>query len=169
MRRRSQSVGIWKGASGEVEETPKSLPGNIHNVILGNNQKALAAARKTAETLGYPVLNLGSYLEGEARQVALVLAGIVRGIRHDGVPVAPPVCILAGGETTVTLSKEHGLGGRNQELVLALAHKLGADGLHNVVILSGGTDGEDGPTDAAGALADPQTLQAGSRERAERG
>ena len=66
--------------------------------------------------------------------------------------------VRSGGETTVTLGKTHGLGGRNQELVLATAVKLGPAGLQNVVILSGGTDGEDGPTDAAGAIADAGTL-----------
>ena len=65
---------------------------------------------------------------------------------------------MSGGETTVTLGKEHGRGGRNQEFVLAAALKLGVAGLRHVVILSGGTDGEDGPTDAAGAVADAQTL-----------
>ena len=66
-----------------------------------------------------------------------------------------------GGETTVTLPPDHGLGGRNQEFVLAAAIKLGIDGLRDAVVLSGGTDGEDGPTDAAGAQADGQTYQRG--------
>ena len=82
----------------------------------------------------------------------------MRSIRADGRPVRPPVCLLSGGETTVTLTAEHGQGGRNQEFVLAAALKLGAAGLRNAVVLSGGTDGEDGPTDAAGAVADADTL-----------
>jgi glycerate-2-kinase len=72
--------------------------------------------------------------------------------------VTAPACLLSGGETTVTLGDEHGLGGRNQELVLALAAKLGAERMFDVVVLSGGTDGEDGPTDAAGAIATAETL-----------
>src|SRR5262249_30347992 len=124
-----------------------------------NNARSLAAAAAQAEQLGYRVLNLGSRIEGETRPVATALAGIVRSLRDEGVPLAPPVCLLSGGETTVTLPPEHGLGGRNQEWVLAAALHLGPAGLRNVVVLSGGTDGEDGPTDAAGAIADEGTLQ----------
>src|SRR5260370_34817906 len=83
-------------------------------------------------------------------------AGIIRSIREQGVPLAPPACLLSGGETTVTLSANPGKGGRNQEFVLAALLKLGAT--PNVAILSGGSDGEDGPTDAAGAIADAATL-----------
>jgi glycerate-2-kinase len=112
-----------------------------------------------AEALGYRVVNLGSFIEGETVAVAMALAGVVRSIRHDGVPAAPPVCLLSGGETTVTLGPDHGLGGRNQEFVLALLARLGQKEMPEVVLLSGGTDGEDGPTDAAGALADADTLR----------
>src|SRR5207245_11518639 len=119
----------------------------------------LAAARGKAEHLGYRVLNLGAFIEGETREVAKALAGIVRSVRADAQPRASPLCILSGGETTVTLAEHHGLGGRNQEFVLAAATKLGLSGLRNVVLLSGGTDGEDGPTDAAGAIADEETLR----------
>src|SRR5437660_407039 len=79
----------------------------------------------------------------------------------------PPLCLLSGGETTVTLGEGHGRGGRNQEFVLAAALKLGTAGLHDVAVLSGGTDGEDGPTDAAGAVADEQTLPAARKQRLE--
>jgi hydroxypyruvate reductase/glycerate 2-kinase len=154
---------LEKGRAGAVPETLKTLPGNVHNLVLGNNARALAAAARHAEDLGYPVLNLGSYLEGETSQVALVLAGVVRGIRHDGQPLRPPVCVLSGGETTVTLTEGHGRGGRNQELVLAALLKLGEQGLRGVTVLSGGTDGEDGPTDAAGAVADAETLARAAR------
>jgi hydroxypyruvate reductase/glycerate 2-kinase len=148
---------LRKGAAGGVPETLKTLPGHVHNHIIGNNRKALEAARSEAERLGYRVLNVGSFIEGETRQVAVAQAGIARSIRSDGVPLSPPVCILSGGETTVTLTADHGRGGRNQEFVLAVVDKLGLDGLRDAVILSGGTDGEDGPTDAAGALADEST------------
>jgi glycerate 2-kinase len=153
---------LHRGEAGQVPETLKALPANVHNLVLGNNARALAAARCRAQELGYPVLNLGSFLEGETSQVALVLAGLIRGIRTDGQPLRPPVCLLSGGETTVTLPADHGQGGRNQEFVLAVAAKLGEVGLRNTVVLSGGTDGEDGPTDAAGALADTGTLQRAS-------
>ena len=156
---------LERGAAGELPETLKALPANVHNCIIGNNARALAAAQARARELGYPVLNLGSFLEGETRHVAVALAGIVRSIRADRLPLAPPCCLLAGGETTVTLAKDHGQGGRNQEFVLAAAAKLGEEGLADTVILSGGTDGEDGPTDAAGAVADARTL----RRAAERG
>ncbi|HEY7156577.1 MAG TPA: DUF4147 domain-containing protein [Gemmataceae bacterium] len=146
------------GRDGSVDETLKTLPPSVHNVILGNNSRALAAAERQAKALGYNVLNLGSFIEGETRQAAVVLAGIVRGIRADRQPMQPPVCLLSGGETTVTLTPGHGRGGRNQEFVLAAAVHLDAAGLRRVVVLSGGTDGEDGPTDAAGAIAEEGTF-----------
>jgi hydroxypyruvate reductase/glycerate 2-kinase len=149
---------LRRGAAGDIPETPKSLPPSVHNAILGNNARALAAAQRRAEDLGYRVLNLGSYLEGETRQVAVALAGVVRSVRADAVPFPPPLCLLSGGETTVTLREGHGQGGRNQEFALAAALKVGRQGLSDAVVLSGGTDGEDGPTDAAGAFADAQTL-----------
>jgi hydroxypyruvate reductase/glycerate 2-kinase len=149
------------GAAGKVPETLKELPSHVHNLILGNNRKSLSAAQQTAADMGYRVLNLGSFIEGDTQQAATVLAGIVRSIRSDGQPLSAPVCVLSGGETTVTLPQDHGRGGRNQELVLGMLHKLGAASMRGVVILSGGTDGEDGPTDAAGAMAD-----AGTAERA---
>ena len=149
---------LERGAAREFPETLKVLPDGVHNLVLGNNAKALDAAARRAEDLGYPVLNLGSFVEGETRHVAVAFAGVVRSILADGRPVRPPVCILSGGETTVTLTADHGRGGRNQEFVLAAAAKLGAVGMRDVVILSGGTDGEDGPTDAAGAVAVAETL-----------
>jgi hydroxypyruvate reductase/glycerate 2-kinase len=154
---------LERGRDGGVPETPKVLPDRVHNLVLGNNAGALAAAQREAEALGYAVLNLGSFIEGDTRQAAVVLAGIVRSIRADGQPVRPPACVLSGGETTVTLGEGHGRGGRNQEFVLAAATHLGAKGLRGVVVLSGGTDGEDGPTDAAGALADDGTLARAAR------
>ncbi|MBI3822950.1 MAG: DUF4147 domain-containing protein [Planctomycetes bacterium] len=148
---------LQKGADGKIADTPKSMPGNVRNLILGSNVKALADAQTCAESLGYRVLNLGSFIEGETRHVATMHAGIVRSIVEKNVPIAPPACILSGGETTVTLAANPGKGGRNQEFVLAAFLKLGSTA--NVVVLSGGTDGEDGPTDAAGAFADASTLQ----------
>jgi hydroxypyruvate reductase/glycerate 2-kinase len=148
---------LRRGAAGQLPETPKSLRPEIVNRILGNNQQALDAAETCAKQLGYQVLNLGPEIQGETRNAADFHAARVRALTAAGSPVAPPVCILSGGETTVMLGSNPGTGGRNQEFVLAALLKLGT--LPNVAILSGGTDGEDGPTDAAGAIADAATLQ----------
>lgn len=150
---------LQRGAAGQESETPKSLPASVRNLVIGNNVKALAAAESHARSLGYQVLNLGSYIEGETKHVAVALGGIARSIRDQGVPVRPPACMLSGGETTVTLCANPGKGGRNQEFVLAALQHLGPAGMRNIVVLSGGTDGEDGPTDAAGAIADAGTWE----------
>jgi hydroxypyruvate reductase len=98
---------------------------------------------------------LSTFVEGETREIARMHAAIAREIVHTGQPVKPPACVITGGETTVTLRGD-GLGGRNQEFVLSAAIDIAA--LRNVVVLSAGTDGSDGPTDAAGAIADGRTL-----------
>lgn len=139
----------------DVAETPKTLPANVRNIVIGSNAIALAAAQTKAESLGYRVTNLGSDIEGETRVAARSMATSVRSLRDQ------PMCILSGGETTVTLGANPGKGGRNQEFVLAMLVELGRDGMRNTLVLSGGTDGEDGPTDAAGAIADAGTLDRG--------
>jgi hydroxypyruvate reductase/glycerate 2-kinase len=151
---------LTRGAAGDVPETLKELPPNVVNRVIGSNRLALDAAAAEAERRGYRVLDLGAFVEGETAAVATAVAGIVRSIRRDGKPLAAPACVLIGGETTVTLGDLPGRGGRNQEFVLALVQKLAAtpEGMAGVTVLSGGTDGEDGPTDAAGALADAGTL-----------
>ena len=145
------------GRDGKLSETPKAIPANVVNRVIGSNRVALDAAKRHAERLGYRVLDLGAFVEGETRDVAVAVAGVVRSIKQDGVPIAPPACVLLGGETTVTLGDVPGKGGRNQEFALAMVAKLGRAGLEGVIVLSGGTDGEDGPTDAAGAIADCET------------
>jgi hydroxypyruvate reductase/glycerate 2-kinase len=149
---------LERGSAGLEPETLTSLAPHVHNHVIANNGLALAAAQRQAEQLGWPVLNLGSYIQGETSEVARVMAGIVRSIRADGRPMSPPVCLLFGGETTVTLGATHGLGGRNQEFVLAMLVLLEKCGLGHTAALSGGTDGEDGPTDAAGAVVDAETF-----------
>ncbi|MCI0701959.1 MAG: DUF4147 domain-containing protein, partial [Planctomycetia bacterium] len=144
------------GRDGYLPDTPKQIAANVQNRVIGSNRVALDVAKRTAAELGYGVLDLGSFVEGETRQVAVAFAGIVRSVKHNGIPLKPPVCILSGGETTVTLGDTPGKGGRNQEFVAAMLAKLGKE-LAGVTVLSGGTDGEDGPTDAAGAVADEQT------------
>jgi hydroxypyruvate reductase/glycerate 2-kinase len=150
---------LREGRNGGIPETPKAVQSNVENRVVGSNRVALDAAKRRAEELGYRVLDLGAFVEGETRQVAVAVAGVVRSVQRDGVPLAPPACILIGGETTVNLGSNPGKGGRNQEFVLALGAKLAAaHAMGGVTVLSGGTDGEDGPTDAAGAVADSLTF-----------
>lgn len=149
---------IESGIGGSVPETPKSSDpafDRTHNQIVGNNLGAIRAAQKEAETLGYNTLILSSLIEGETRPVAHVHGAIAREIIKTGHPIEPPACILSGGETTVTITGA-GLGGRCQEFALAVA--LDISGNHNIVVLGGGTDGTDGPTDAAGAVVDSNTI-----------
>jgi hydroxypyruvate reductase len=150
---------IGRGARGEILETPK--PGDpifarVRNTVVGSNRLALGAAARRARQLGFRTLILSSEIEGETREIARMHAAIARQIARAGQPVKPPACIITGGETTVTI-KGDGLGGRNQEFVLAAAIDIA--GLDNTVVFSAGTDGTDGPTDAAGAVADGQTLR----------
>lgn len=144
----------------EFAETPKHL-GNVENIIVGSNALALDAAEAEARALGYNTLVLSSTIDGETRDIARMHAAVAREIATKGRPVARPACVLSGGETTVTL-RGSGRGGRNQEFVLAallaLEHNSG------ITVLSAGTDGTDGPTDAAGALADPALLR-GAKEK----
>ncbi len=147
------------GSNGGSPETLKTIPESVENRVIGSNRVALDAAKRKAEELGYRVLDLGSFVEGETRHVATAVAGVVRSIKRDGAPLNAPACVLLGGETTVTLGANAGKGGRNLEFVAAVVAKLGAE-LEGVTALSGGTDGEDGPTDAAGAVADSATLAA---------
>jgi hydroxypyruvate reductase len=139
-------------------ETPK--PGdpvfdNVENVIVGSNQMSLEAAARAAKDLGYHSLILSSTIEGETRDVARMHAAIARQIRAHGQPLRAPACIVSGGETTVTIRGD-GMGGRNQEFALAAA--IAMDGLEDTLILSAGTDGTDGPTKAAGAMADGHSV-----------
>ena len=147
-----------KGLRGDIQDTPK-LDDNVfqrcYSELVGTNLQALIAASKEAERQGYQPLILSSTVEGEAREVVKVLIAIAKEVRSSENPLSPPACILWGGETTVTLQGD-GKGGRNQEFALAAA--LIIDGMENVVVLSGGTDGTDGPTEAAGGIADGTTV-----------
>ncbi len=151
---------LHAGLEGRLSETPKEgdpVFERVHNRIVGSNMIALQAAGQRAEALGYKTLILSSMVEGETREVARVHTAVARELLRTGHPVAPPACIISGGETTVTI-RGNGLGGRNQEFCLAAAMDL--DGVApRVVILSGGTDGNDGPTDAAGGIVDPLTVR----------
>lgn len=146
------------GARGEIAETPKPndpLFGRVKSLMVANNIQALEAAQTQARALGLAPMILSSFIEGETREIARMHAAVAREVRASGNPAGPPVCIITGGETTVTL-RGKGRGGRNQEFALAAA--LDIAGLPDVVVLSAGTDGTDGPTDAAGAIVDGETV-----------
>jgi glycerate-2-kinase len=156
---RSVAERIERGLRGEVPETPK--PGdvvfnNVRNIIVSNNMKSLTAMERRACKLGYNTLVLTSFSEGEAREVGRFLCAVIRQIATYDSPVKKPACLIVGGETTVTV-KGRGKGGRNQELVLSAV--LNCRGLKNFVFASIGSDGIDGYTDAAGAVADSFTLE----------
>jgi glycerate 2-kinase len=142
------------GAREEIAETPKpddALFRRVKNVVVGSNAQAVEAAAAMANKLGYRPLVLTTRLDGETREQARMLTAIAQEAQQSGRPAKPPLCLLAGGETVVTLRGE-GKGGRNQEFALAAALALaGSKGIH---VLAAGTDGTDGPTDAAGASVD---------------
>jgi glycerate 2-kinase len=153
------------GARGEIRETPKAGDpafARTQNLIVGSNRLAVEAAAAHARERGFRTMILATSVEGETRDVARMHAAIASEIARYGRPLAPPACVISGGETTVTL-RGPGLGGRNQEFVLAAAIDIA--GLDRTVVLSGGTDGTDGPTNAAGAIADGQTLARGPGAR----
>src|SRR4030042_1327913 len=147
------------GKEGKKEETPK--PGEVvfekvYNSLIGSNILALRAAEKEAKSFGFNTLILSSSIVGETREAALFHLAIAKEVVSSGNPIHRPACLLSGGETTVTI-KGDGLGGRNQEFALAGAIEI--NGIEKVVLLSGGTGGTDGPTDATGAVADHTTVQ----------
>ncbi len=165
------SRGLWKaapqsvrdrieeGIEGKVPETPK--PGDkifrqTTNVIIANNDLALEAAERKAKELGYNTLIASTFLEGEARHVGTVIGSIALEIKKKNRPLKKPAAVFFGGETTVTV-KGKGTGGRNQELVLSAALKI--SGERNLIVASIGTDGVDGNSDAAGALAGGETIK----------
>jgi glycerate 2-kinase len=140
-------------------ETPKNDHAafeRTRNIIVGSNDLALTAASEHARTLGYNTIILSSFIEGETREVARVHAAIAKELAAFGRPIPRPACVISGGETTVTIRGE-GKGGRNQEFTLAAAIDIA--GMNDVCIMSAGTDGTDGPTDAAGAICDGETLR----------
>ncbi len=141
-----------------LQETPKPNDDRLkrtQNLIIGSNRLAIDAAAVRARELGYKPLVLSTMIEGETREIANMHAAIVKEILANNRPAKRPVCILSGGETTCTV-RGSGSGGRNQEFVLAAAIAL--QGAKDIEIFSGGTDGLDGPTDAAGATADGDTV-----------
>jgi hydroxypyruvate reductase/glycerate 2-kinase len=141
---------LENGAAKRIPETLKKPSPRVTNIVLGTNQFALKAAAQEARKRGYTTI-VNEDLQGESRALGTRLATQAKSFRDKA---KSPTALISGGETTVALPKNHGKGGRNQEIVLtALAH-LGPGNFNNIAILSAGTDGEDGPTDAAGAFID---------------
>jgi glycerate 2-kinase len=149
---------LQSGLRGQLPDTLKAgaaLFARVHNVIVGSNRLAAEGAVKQAQARGFEALLLSTFVEGEAREVALVAAALAKELVYYDRPVPRPACLVWGGETTVTV-RGQGKGGRNQELALAAA--LSIQGLPNVLLVTLGTDGTDGPTDAAGAVATGETI-----------
>lgn len=152
-------VRLLKGAQGNISETPK--PGDplfekVSNVIVASNVIAVEAAASCARDTHLNSMVVSTYIEGEAREVGKVLAGLAKEVVASGRPVNRPACLLFGGETTVTV-RGNGRGGRNTELALGAAlalYKMGED----VVIASLATDGGDGSALCAGAIVDGTTI-----------
>jgi glycerate 2-kinase len=145
-----------------LEETPKvdDFERNdikVHNIVFADNGMLCKAAEKRANALGMNVSIISTSIEGEAKDVGVVLASIAKEVEKYSKPFRAPCILVAGGETTVTLTGDHGEGGRNQELALAAALKIA--GSKRTVIASIGTDGTDGTSDIAGAIVDGYTLE----------
>lgn len=149
---------LRRGAAGAIPDTPKpgdALFDDTATLLVGSNELAATAALEAARAEGFAPLLLTTSLEGEAREAGRFLAALLREVAASGNPLPRPVCMVAGGETTVTL-RGAGRGGRNQEL--ALAAVPGLAGLADVALVALATDGGDGPTDAAGAVVTGETL-----------
>jgi hydroxypyruvate reductase len=142
------------------EAAPRTVPGTVSTHVIGNNALALEHAARRARDLGYHVHSLGSENAGEACAAGRELADLCVAIRDGHRPIALPACVLSGGEPVVHVvpTEAPRRGGRNQEVVLAAIERLWDDGMERIALLSGGTDGEDGPTDAAGAVGDAALL-----------
>ncbi|NJM29615.1 MAG: glycerate kinase [Rhizobiales bacterium] len=141
-----------------ADETPK--PGSprlarCENILIASPQKSLEAAAAVAKANGIAPLILGDAIEGEAREVGYVMAGIAKQARRFGQPVKPPCVLISGGETTVTV-RGQGAGGRNVEYLMGLALKLGGE--PGIYAIAADTDGIDGAREVAGAFAGPTTL-----------
>ena len=149
--------GRKKQLAGPVDRKQYERSG-ARTIVVGNNRNVLSSMEKKAREMGYNTLLLSSQISGEAREVAKVLAGIAFDIKKFGQPIKTPACVLFGGETTVNVLGR-GKGGRNTETALSFCFQI--MGSSGIVGLFAGTDGIDGPTDAAGAICDGQSrLQA---------
>ncbi len=155
------------GLRGEQPETPD--PGDdvfkrVSNHVLADNRTALDGAAAVCEDAGYTPVILSSRIEGESQDAGAVHAAIALECLDTGDPFEPPVALLSGGETTVTVTGD-GEGGPNQEFALAAALEFGEE---DIVLASVDTDGIDGPTDAAGGLVDSETVAPGNEREVEK-
>ncbi|NPV76951.1 MAG: glycerate kinase [Anaerolineae bacterium] len=154
---------LQNGLAGDLPETAK--PGerifiDVENVIVADNRLSAMASLRAASQRGYHAMLLSTFIQGEARIVGQIMAGVLREITASGHPVPRPGCVIAGGETTVTVTGK-GIGGRNLETGLGSVRELA--GLKNVLLVSLASDGEDGPTDAAGAAVTGDTFAISQR------
>lgn len=150
------------GAAGKIPETAKpgdTFLGSARNTLIGNNRISVDAARRTAEKMGFNTIVLSTMVEGEASEIGTFYSALALEIIQSCNPVPIPACVISGGETTVTV-KGDGKGGRNQEMALVVAKRL--ERIDGFAFLSGGTDGTDGPTDAAGGIVDGETAAKGA-------
>ena len=155
------------GVLGRIEETPKAnskVFGRVHNLVVGSNELSCGAAADLFRKRGYATRILTTRIQGEASEVGKRFSGLLVEMRER--PSHRPTCIIAGGETTVTV-RGTGVGGRNQELALSVA--MGIAGLDGVHFASMGTDGLDGGTNAAGAIVDGRVIERALRKRLDAG
>ena len=154
---------IVAGINGVMAETPKPRDRSfrhVNNVLVGSNRESCRTAMAYLNRVGYDAQILTTRLVGKAREAGRILGSIATDIHDNGLPLSPPAALISGGETTVTV-KGIGKGGRNQELALAAA--ISISGYERTAVGSLATDGVDGPTDAAGAIADGTTVRRGNR------
>jgi glycerate 2-kinase len=154
-------VYLEEGRRGRVPETLKREefdPGRVQTVVVGNNFRSLLAAEKKSAQLGYNTILISSQIKGEAREVAKAIAAIALDMERFDIPIKKPACLIFGGETTTTVTGG-GKGGRNAEFALSFSMEIMGRG--QILGLFCGTDGIDGPTDAAGAICDGKTRQRG--------
>jgi glycerate 2-kinase len=153
---------LERGAADPSLETPKSFPdGGVPHLDVGNQAMACEAAAAAPQAAGVRGVVLATNIVGEARDVGTALIGIAKEVRQAGRPFPSPCALVSGGEVTATVRNPAGVGGPNQEFVLAAARLIG--GLPDVVVASIDTDGSDGPTELAGAIADGETLPRAAR------
>ncbi len=151
---------LQAGLAGSIPDTPKPADPaftTTRATVIADNRTAAEAAAAQARQAGFHTRIMTTFLEGEAKEVAKVVTGFGQEVLAYGNPVAPPACLVFGGETTVSLGSRHGRGGRNQELALAAGFLL--QDSPQILVAALATDGTDGPTDSAGALADAGTIR----------
>lgn len=159
LNRVPSSVRKYLYTAGPKHETPKDFgPMSYHNFVLANNDSACEAAATTARSLGLRPMLLSTLFDGESRELGRSFAAIAKEIRRSGRPLKPPCVLIGGGETVVTLNRNFGQGGPNQEFVMSAV--LNMEGQEKFIVVGIDTDGTDGPTIAAGAMADVSTAAA---------